>query len=72
MKFPLKRVFARNEEHVYRTYEERDIVLVRPDTPVAWRGQSQTTPDHSQVEEISTRGVGTDGVPGVCFWAWEC
>ena len=52
MNFPLKRVFLRNEEHVYRIYEGRDMVLVRPDTHVAWRGQNQTTPDYDQVEEI--------------------
>lgn len=36
--FPLKRITLHNEAHAYRIWESRDLVLVRPDTHVAWRG----------------------------------
>jgi len=52
MSFPLKRVFLHNGEHVYRIYKGRDMVLIRPDTHVAWRSQSRTTLNHAQVEGI--------------------
>lgn len=48
MNFPLKQVFFHNEEHVYRIYERRKMVLVRPDTHIAWWSQSQTTLNHAQ------------------------
>ncbi|KAI3008885.1 hypothetical protein CBS147346_2320 [Aspergillus niger] len=38
--FPLKYVVLRGESHVQRIWE-RNIVLVRPDTHVAWRGNEE-------------------------------
>lgn len=38
MNFPLKRIILQDETHAHRVWESRDLVLVRPDTHVAWRG----------------------------------
>ncbi|OJI99385.1 hypothetical protein ASPVEDRAFT_50850 [Aspergillus versicolor CBS 583.65] len=49
MGFPMKYVVLRNEEHA-REIWERDLVLVRPDTHVAWRGSK--SPGLSEAEQV--------------------
>lgn len=52
-KIPLKRVILRNEHHAYRVWESRDLVLVRPDTHVAWRGYlPSVSANPGRVEEV--------------------
>ena len=50
---PLKRVILHNEHHAHRIWESRDLVLVRPDTYVAWRGYlPSVSANPSRVEEV--------------------
>ncbi|KAJ5175577.1 uncharacterized protein N7482_001454 [Penicillium canariense] len=48
--FPLKHVVLRGESHVQRIWE-RDLVLVRPDTHVAWRG-NEAPADQDEAKKI--------------------
>ncbi|KAL4786952.1 hypothetical protein BJX76DRAFT_320171 [Aspergillus varians] len=47
--FPVKHAVIRNEEHARKIWE-RDLVLVRPDTHVAWRGNE--APGLPEAEQI--------------------
>lgn len=49
LEFPVKYVVLRNEEHARKIWE-RDLVLVRPDTHVAWRGNE--SPGLSEAEQV--------------------
>lgn len=66
MAFPLKRVLLHNEDHAFRVWEERDLVLVRPDTHVAWRGYAPaaSTLTRADVEEILSVVTGRVAFPG--------
>ena len=67
MAFPLNRVFLRDEDHAFRVWEERDLVLVRPDTHVAWRGYvpaSASTLTRADVEGILSVVAGRVAFPG--------
>ena len=57
--FPLKRVILRNEPHARRIWE-RPLVLVRPDTHVAWRG---TEEDLARQDVMEILGVVSGNVP---------
>jgi FAD-dependent monooxygenase len=49
MEFPVKYVVLRSEEHAREIWEQ-DLVLVRPDTHVAWRGNK--SPGLSEAEQV--------------------
>lgn len=49
LEFPVKYVVLRNEEHARKIWE-RNLVLVRPDTHVAWRGSK--SPELSEAEQV--------------------
>ncbi|KAL4916619.1 FAD binding domain-containing protein [Aspergillus aurantiobrunneus] len=59
--FPVKHVVLRNEEHARKIWE-RDLVLVRPDTHVAWRGNE--APELSEAEQILAVVAGRTIRPG--------
>ncbi|KAL2864436.1 FAD binding domain-containing protein [Aspergillus lucknowensis] len=59
--FPLKHVLLRGEDHV-RGIWERDLVLVRPDTHVAWRADE--APGRKEAEEILLVVSGKMECPG--------
>ena len=63
MAFPLKRVLLHNEDHAFHVWEERDLVLVRPDTHVAWRGYAPAL-TCADVEEILSVVAGRVAFPG--------
>lgn len=66
MAFPLNRVLLHNEDHAFRVWEERDLVLVRPDTHVAWRGYAPaaSTLTRADVEEVLSVVAGRVAFPG--------
>ena len=63
MAFPLNRVLLHNEDHAFRIWEERDLVLVRPDTHVAWRGYAPAL-TRADVKEILNVVAGRVASPG--------
>ncbi|KAL5336355.1 FAD binding domain-containing protein [Aspergillus crustosus] len=61
LEFPVKHVTLHNEPHERKVYE-RDFVLIRPDTHVAWRGD--TLPSLLEAEEILAVVSGNKVRPG--------
>ncbi|KAL4976858.1 FAD binding domain-containing protein [Aspergillus desertorum] len=59
--FPLKHVLLRDEEQVRRIWE-RDLVLVRPDTHVAWRGNERL--EVAEAERVLDVVLGKNARPG--------
>ncbi|KAL2826601.1 FAD binding domain-containing protein [Aspergillus cavernicola] len=59
--FPLKHVLLQEEDHVRRIWE-RDLVLVRPDTHVAWRGNE--APDQREADQVLAVVSGRMVFPG--------
>ncbi|KAL2796952.1 FAD binding domain-containing protein [Aspergillus keveii] len=62
MGFPLQHVVLRGEEHVRRIWE-RDLVLVRPDTHVAWRA-NEAPATREEAENILQVVAGKMPLPG--------
>ncbi|KAJ5746824.1 hypothetical protein N7520_012006 [Penicillium odoratum] len=65
--FPLEHIVLRGETHVRRIWE-RDLVLVRPDTHVAWRG-NEAPADQDEAERILLVVAGKMSFPG--YWKPE-
>ncbi|KAL3496210.1 FAD binding domain-containing protein [Aspergillus germanicus] len=61
LRFPLKHFVLQEDEHVRRLWQ-RNLVLVRPDAHVAWRGNE--APDRDEEEQILLVGSGRMAVPG--------
>ncbi|CEL08772.1 hypothetical protein ASPCAL11917 [Aspergillus calidoustus] len=61
LRFPVKHVVLREEDHVRRLWEH-NLVLVRPDAHVAWRGNK--APDRDEAEQILSVASGRLGVRG--------
>ncbi|KAL4955025.1 FAD binding domain-containing protein [Aspergillus filifer] len=61
LNFPLKHVTLTDEAHAREIYE-RDLILVRPDTHVAWR--ENNPPDAKEAETILLIVSGNMGRPG--------
>ncbi|KAJ0419861.1 FAD binding domain-containing protein [Aspergillus carlsbadensis] len=61
LRFPVKHVVLRDEDHVRRLWE-RNLVLVRPDAHVAWRGNEAS--DRDEAEQILSVASGRLAVPG--------
>jgi FAD-dependent monooxygenase len=61
LRFPVKHVVLREEDHVRRLWEH-NLVLVRPDAHVAWRGNK--APDRDEAEQILSVASGRLAVRG--------
>ncbi|KAL4968247.1 FAD binding domain-containing protein [Aspergillus stella-maris] len=61
LNFPLKHIVLTNEPHAHKIWE-RDLILVRPDTHVAWRGNH--CPDAREAETILSIVSGSMARPG--------
>lgn len=52
LNFPLKLATLHNEPHAQHILEYRDLVLVRPDTHIAWRGYVHSIGDAADIERV--------------------
>ncbi|KAL4807522.1 FAD binding domain-containing protein [Aspergillus unguis] len=59
--FPVKHLILQNEKHIRKIWE-RDLVLVRPDTHVAWRGNGGLTEEEAR--NVLAVVLGRKGYPG--------
>lgn len=64
LNFPLKRATLHNELHAQHNWENRDLILVRPDTHIAWRGYIHSIGDAADAARVLRVVAGHVPSPG--------
>lgn len=64
LNFPLKRATLHNELHAQHIWENRVLILVRPDTHIAWRGYIHSIGDAADAARVLSVVAGHVSSPG--------